>query len=88
MNEMLKVGERFLTMSRVFNVQAGLSKQDDVLPKRFFIPFASGPSKDKAPKESDFTQALDNFYGMIGWDNNGKPTPVKLEELGVGWVKV
>jgi aldehyde:ferredoxin oxidoreductase len=73
-------------MARVFNNRSGLSKSDDALPKRFFTAFETGPLKDKIMKESDFELALDTYYGMVGWDQNGVPTKATLEELGIGWL--
>jgi aldehyde:ferredoxin oxidoreductase len=84
--ELMKVAERFITMARVFNNRSGLSKSDDALPKRFFTAFETGPLKDKIMKESDFELALDTYYGMVGWDQNGVPTKATLEELGIGWL--
>jgi aldehyde:ferredoxin oxidoreductase len=26
------------------------------------------------------------YYGMFGWDADGRPTQAKLEELNVGWI--
>jgi aldehyde:ferredoxin oxidoreductase len=41
-----------------------------------------GHSIDKA----EFQEALQLYYGMMGWTEAGIPTRGKLEELGVGWV--
>lgn len=84
--ELMKVGERCITMARAFNVREGLGRSDDVLPKRFLTPFTSGPLEGVAIKESDLTNAIDTYYGMVGWDESGRPTTAKLEELGIGWV--
>ena len=43
--------------------------------------------KGKAIKEADFELALDSYYGMVGWDQNGVPTKARLEELGIAWLK-
>jgi len=32
-------------------------------------------------KEKELLQAVETYYGMAGWDNEGRPTPAKLEEL-------
>jgi aldehyde:ferredoxin oxidoreductase len=33
-----------------------------------------------------YRKALQLYYGMMGWDNQGVPQRAKLEELGVGWI--
>ncbi len=84
--ELMKVSERCITMARAFNVREGMTKADDWLPKRFLTPFDSGPLKGVAIKEEELAQARDTYYGMVGWDNDGKPTLEKLQELGIEWV--
>ena len=40
--ELLKVGERTVTMARVFNLREGFGRKDDTLPERLFEPQESG----------------------------------------------
>lgn len=85
--EVLKIGERALTMAKAFNVREGLTGKDDSLPKRFFGPFESGPLKGVAVDENAFTEAVRAYYQVLGWDvETGIPTRAKLYELGIGWV--
>ena len=42
--------------------------------------------KGHSINKPDFERALKLYYGMMGWDGDGRPTEAKLEELGVGWV--
>ncbi|MEE8442400.1 MAG: aldehyde ferredoxin oxidoreductase family protein, partial [Dehalococcoidia bacterium] len=85
--EALKVGERFATMARAFNLREGLTAADDQLPKRFFSPTPRGALKDTAIDPDAMTRAIHTFYGMMGWDpESGEPTQEKLEELGIKWV--
>jgi aldehyde:ferredoxin oxidoreductase len=83
--ELMKAAERCVDMSRVFNVLEGQTTAADILPKRFFVPFDSGPLKGVAIKEAELAQSVDTYYGMMGWDRNGVPTQAKLQELGIGW---
>jgi aldehyde:ferredoxin oxidoreductase len=83
--ELMKTGERAVTMARVFNNREGMGKADDNLPKRLLTPFTSGPLKGVAPTEAQVRECIDTYYAMMGWDMNGVPTPAKLEELGIGW---
>lgn len=84
--EMMKAGERSVTMTRAFNVREGRGKADDYLPRRFFTAFTSGPLKGVAVNQKELKLATEAYYGMMGWDKKGVPTPAKLQELGIDWV--
>ena len=34
----------------------------------------------------EFESAKALYYHMAGWDDTGRPTRAKLEELALGWV--
>jgi aldehyde:ferredoxin oxidoreductase len=84
--ELMKCAERYVTMARVYNIRNGINKAADILPKRFFSAFTSGPLQGVAPTETQVSEAIETYYGMLGWDINGVPAPVKLAELGIEWV--
>jgi len=84
--QLMKVGERCIAMERIFNMREGKSKADDYLPERFLTPFEAGPLKGVAIKANELTDAVDSYYGMVGWDKDGSPTTAKLQELGIEWV--
>jgi aldehyde:ferredoxin oxidoreductase len=84
--ELLKVGERAINLSRVFNAREGFAAADDYLPSRLFTPFESGPLAGVAVDEGKFREAVRTYYGMMGWDKDtGLPTAEKLQELGIAW---
>jgi aldehyde:ferredoxin oxidoreductase len=33
----------------------------------------------------EFEAALDTYYGIMGWTNDGIPTRAKLAELSIEW---
>jgi len=85
--ELLKVGERANTMSRLFNVREGFTVADDRLPDRLFTPLRGGKLEGVALSRDEFQEALTFYYRMAGWGDNGIPTEAKLAELdllGVG----
>jgi aldehyde:ferredoxin oxidoreductase len=84
--ELLKAGERGVTMARAFNYLHGFSADDDKLPERFFEPMRGGTLKGHFIDRQAFEKGLRLYYGMMGWDTRGRPTEAKLEELAVGWV--
>jgi aldehyde:ferredoxin oxidoreductase len=45
--EQLRVGERVLTMARLFNTREGLTAADDKLPLRYYQPKTDGALADK-----------------------------------------
>lgn len=71
------IGERIWNLERLFNLEAGLSGRDDSLPKRITDePRVNNQVVHLAPM-------LSEYYRRRGWDENGIPTPKKLEQLGL-----
>jgi aldehyde:ferredoxin oxidoreductase len=86
--ELLKVGERTITMARVFNVREGFGRKDDTLPDRLFEPLENGPLQGKAIDRKEFQEALTMYYEAMGWDpKEGVPTRGKLAELNLFWLE-
>ena len=83
--ELMKVGERCLNLTRIFNLREGLNSAEDRLPARFFLPFSSGPLQGISVDKKDFEAAKAKYYGMMYWDEKGIPNKGKLDELGIGW---
>ncbi|HEY6042897.1 MAG TPA: aldehyde ferredoxin oxidoreductase C-terminal domain-containing protein, partial [Anaerolineae bacterium] len=81
----LQVGERAMTLGRMFMIREGLDGASDSLPKRFFQKFASGPLTNVDYTEERFGAALVEYYAQSGWDASGRPTKEKLTELGIAW---
>lgn len=79
--ELLKVGERANTMSRLFNLREGFGVKDDQLPERMFEPLQNGKLQGVALDRQEVADALELYYQMAGWGNNGVPTKAKLAEL-------
>ena len=84
--ELLKVGERALTLARVFNMREGFSVEDDALCPRSYAPTTSGALSEGGIDMEELREAVHTYYGMMGWDReSGLPTVEKLYELDVGW---
>jgi aldehyde:ferredoxin oxidoreductase len=85
--ELVKCGERCVTMARAFNMREGITRQDDVLPERMQEPHVSGTLNEKPVDPETLDEAVGLFYGMMGWDvETGEPTKAKLHELDIAWV--
>jgi aldehyde:ferredoxin oxidoreductase len=85
--ELMKVGERRINMMRAFNAREGLSRKDDWLPDKFFKPLGgTGPTAGVALTPEELNSALDQYYAMMGWTQEGTPTRAQLASLGIEWV--
>jgi aldehyde:ferredoxin oxidoreductase len=84
--ELMKAGERSVNMMRAFNAREGLTSAEDKLPHKLFKPLTGGRSDGVAVTKEEMAAALPTYYAMCGWDAEGRPTPAKLEELGIAWV--
>ncbi len=80
-----KIARRVVNLVRGYNVRAGIRREDDVLPERYFqIPAVQG---DYKPDRVVYSKWLDKWYEIKGWDNGGMPTRDTLEELGLDYVR-
>ena len=79
--DVLTVGERAQTLSRLFNLREGFSVEDDKLPRRVMKAFKKGPLADVEITEEVFSKARNYWYGLMGWTEEGVPTSERLQEL-------
>ena len=94
--DLLAIGERIVNLERMYNVRHGLSRRDDVLPRRFTEETLKAYiySTDSAtgevrhtdePVDSgaliDLQPMLSRYYWLRGWDADGAPTAATLERL-------
>ncbi len=83
-DKVYKTGERVFNLQRMFNIMAGFDRTEDKLPERFHKElFKAGPPKDIAYTKEAFDKAMDEYYAYRGWDDKGRPTVEKLEELDI-----
>jgi aldehyde:ferredoxin oxidoreductase len=84
MEDVLAVGERAQTLSRLFNNREGFTPADDRLPERVMRAFADGPLADIGIAHDSFDAALRRYYELMGWDpETGHPQSQRLERLGL-----
>jgi aldehyde:ferredoxin oxidoreductase len=82
----MKVGERRLNLLRAFNAREGAGAEADTVPPKLLIPLQGGKSDGLAVTTEEVEGAKALYYRMAGWDESGRPTRAKLEELALGWV--
>jgi aldehyde:ferredoxin oxidoreductase len=84
--ELMKVGERRVNMMRQLNARRGFAREQDRLPERLSEALPDGPAKGKHVDNEAFAKMLEQYYGLMGWDEkSGNPTDAKLLELGLEW---
>lgn len=87
LEELQEIGERRINLMRMFNVKLGMSRRDDVLPPKAFLPITDLSGNTYQLHAEDVEKALDAYYRYAGWTvETGIPTPETLERLGLSWV--
>ncbi len=79
--DLARIGERIVTVERVFARRYGTSGVDDTLPTRWReYALADSRAAGHLPALDDM---LAEYYRRHGWDEQGNPTPERLDELGI-----
>ena len=77
--DILLKGERIWNLEKRFNIAAGVEK--DTLPPRLLREaLTNGPAEGKV---NELQTMLKEYYAERGWDEEGIPTPEKLEALNI-----
>ncbi len=85
-DELIQVGIRRINLMRTFNAREGFTREQDALPKKFFKPLGgSGPTAGIAVGKEEFEHALDRYYQLHGWTEDGVPTAEALQRSGIAW---
>jgi aldehyde:ferredoxin oxidoreductase len=84
--ELLLWGRRRLVLMRLYNLREGIDAEQDRLPDRFFDePVGAGRHRGAVLDRVQFAEAIQEYYELVGWDHSGRPRPVQLASLGLGW---
>ena len=77
--ELYRIGERVITMERIFNSRFAWLYDMDQVPEMFTRrPLPDGPAAGRA---FALDGMLAEFYEVMGWQAMGLPTERKLKEL-------
>jgi len=83
-HDILAVGARAQTLSRLFNLREGFTAEDDRLPRRVMTAFDEGPIAGEGIRDEDLAWFKRRYYEMLKWDpETGEPTKDCLRELGL-----
>jgi aldehyde:ferredoxin oxidoreductase len=84
--EIWDIADRAYTVERLFNIREGLTRADDWLVDRYFdepTPIGLQVARGKRLDRDKFTQMIDEYYELHGWDESGVPLPETLKKLGL-----
>lgn len=83
-HDILAVGARAQTLSRLFNLREGFTADDDKLPKRVMKAFKEGPLAGVEINEESFNRAKRRYYELMKWNpDTAVPSAECLRELGL-----
>jgi aldehyde:ferredoxin oxidoreductase len=80
--DLFAAGERIVNTERLINLRCGVSDADDRLPDMFFDKEYNDGQQPSKPSEW-MEPMKKEFYRVMGWDEQGRPTAEKLAELGI-----
>jgi len=82
--DMLDAGKRVWTLIKLINLREGFSKKDDSVPPKITLDaMPEGPAKGRLLQKANFDDMLSEYYALLGWDQEGRPTRHALKELGL-----
>lgn len=83
-DDLTEVAERTLAVEKSLNALAGLCRDDEIPPERFFEPIPTGRSKGMALDREVVCEMLRRHSALHGWDpETGVPTRETLHRLGL-----
>jgi aldehyde:ferredoxin oxidoreductase len=78
-----ETANRTATLERLFNLEAGLTSADDLLPERFSREPIVVAGEEKVITREDQEKMRRDYYLARGWDERGRPTPSLLTSLRI-----
>jgi aldehyde:ferredoxin oxidoreductase len=82
--ELVEIAERILTLERSINVLAGMKREDEYPPKRFFEPIPDGPKKGMKLDRSSLDALFRRHSELHNWNpETGIPCDETLKKLGL-----
>jgi aldehyde:ferredoxin oxidoreductase len=81
--DLLAIGERSLSLARLFNIREGFGPADDVLPAQVTKPHISGVLSKVRLDPDDLAAQIRAYYWARGWGDDGVPLPETLATLDI-----
>lgn len=87
--DLLEIGRRRIIMMKLFNQKLGISRKDDILPKKAYLPCKTVDGDIAEIKPEDFESSLTAYYKYAGCDSEtGNPAAETVRNLGLDWITV
>ena len=81
-DDMNAVAANVINIARAFNQREGFSRKDDTIPKKLVNEaLRTGPAAGQKIPQEAFEDMLDQYYGILGWDENGMVPGSIIETL-------
>jgi aldehyde:ferredoxin oxidoreductase len=85
-DELMTIGMRRLNLMRTFNAREGFTRKEDQLPRKFFKTLVgTGPTAGMTVTHEEMDGALDEYYRLAGFTNDGLPKRETLKALDIEW---
>ncbi len=82
--ELFRAGERVRQLEKAMQLRYGFRKEHDFLPDHYYdTPVEDGQFEGALLDKKEFTDELENFYKLRGWDDQGFPLKETMIELGL-----
>jgi aldehyde:ferredoxin oxidoreductase len=78
-----EIENRVAALERRFNIEAGATADEDVLPARFADLPIVVEGKERRVSREDQERMKQDYYRVRGWDTAGRPTPELLRSLRI-----
>ncbi len=82
-DELTAIGERGLTLARLFNNREGFDAAADRLPEQSMKPHVSGVLSKVRLDPDDMAEQVRQYYRARGWGDDGVPSQATLANLGL-----
>lgn len=86
-DELMRLGQRIVTLERSFNLREGLRPEDDDrLPRRMMETIPPDVPDGEPMASTRLRRMLREYYQLHGWNQEtGRPTPASLDRLNLGF---
>jgi aldehyde:ferredoxin oxidoreductase len=81
--ELMKIGSRIYTLERLILSREGVTRKDDLLPRRMEDPLPEGFAKGRFISPAMYDEMLAEYYQARGWDSSGIPRQETLSDLEI-----
>jgi aldehyde:ferredoxin oxidoreductase len=78
-----EAADRIAGLERLFNLEAGATIEDDVLPKRFRDDTIMVSGDEMKVPDHVMERLRSDYYELMGWDEGGRPVEKTLKKLEI-----